>query len=76
MSDFIHKGQMVFVTPAKAQTANGEPVETIIQMEKLRSLGSNILEYPFLTSDQMLSLGEVLFFSKNEQERGEKKREK
>lgn len=61
MGIYKHKGQMVFVTPTKVQAAGGEPVETIIQMEKHRSLDSRILEYPLLTVDQMLSLGEVLF---------------
>jgi len=60
MGIYRREGQMVFVTNTKAVTTKGEPVDDIIQLEKYRQLDTRILDYPFITSEQLQSLGELI----------------
>jgi len=57
---FLHREELVFVTHERAIAAGGRPVDTIVQLEKYRSLDSKIIDAPLLTVDQMLWLGERL----------------
>lgn len=57
---YRREGKFVFVTTTKAVIAGGESVDTIIQLEKHRHLQSRILDYPFITSDQLLIISTPL----------------
>jgi hypothetical protein len=57
---YRQNNQMVFVTPTMAMTAGEVKVDTIIQLEKYKSLDSRILEYPLLKSEEWLALSEQL----------------
>lgn len=57
---YRHNQRFVFVSTEKAVAAGGEAVNTIVQLEKYRSLDSAILAAPFLTKAQLLELGESL----------------
>jgi len=58
---YRREGKMVFVTHTKAVTAGDEAVDSIIQLEKYRHLDSKILDFPFITSEQLSLMGELIF---------------
>jgi len=57
---FLHNDELVFVAPDRAVAAGGRTIDTIVQLEKHRSLDSDILNAKFLTKSQFLELGEML----------------
>ena len=57
---YMHDKRLVFVTPTGAVGSGGDAVDTIVQLEKYKSLESDILEKPLITADQLVTLAGLL----------------
>ena len=57
---YPHRKRLVFVTPAGAVAAGGKAVDDIVQLEKYCGLDSDILNYPIISRDGLLILGQWL----------------
>ncbi|MCL2696422.1 MAG: DNA primase, partial [Clostridiales bacterium] len=57
---YPYRRKIAFVTPETAVLAGGKHVNDLVQLERYRSIESTLLEYPIITREQMLQLGELL----------------